>query len=88
MTPKEKAYQLYKDSFDRWCYELSYEKNVSTAKNAAEYVCDQIIDSRKDDLSFDDTLWSTDNEYFIPNPMYLTYWKMVKEEIRNIKNTF
>lgn len=85
MTPKEKALELYKDAFNRWCYELSHEKNVLTAKNAAEYVCDKIIESRKDDNSFDDTLLSTASEYYTPHPMYLTYWKQVKEEIRKIK---
>ena len=84
MTPKEKAHQLYIESFNRWCYELSHEKNVLTAKNAAEYICDQIIESRQEDGSFDDTLSSTSSEYYSPHPMYLTYWKMVKEEIRKI----
>lgn len=85
MTPKEKAEQLYSDAFNRWCYELSHEKNVSTAKNAAEYICDQVIESRKDDSRFDDILLSTSSEYYTPHPMYLTYWKQVKEEIRKIK---
>lgn len=85
MIPKDKAEQLYRDAFNRWCYELSHEKNVSTAKNAAEYICDQIIESRKDDSGFDDILFSTSSEYYTPHPMYLKYWLMVKEEIRKIK---
>lgn len=85
MTPEEKAHQLFKESFDRWCYELSHEKNVATAKSAAEYVCDQIIESRKEDGSFDDVLSSTSSEYYSPHPMYLTYWVRVKEEIRRLK---
>lgn len=84
LSPKEKAYQLYNESFNRWCYELSHEKNVLTAKNAAEYICDQIIESREDDGRFDDTLLSTGSEYYTPHPMYLTYWIMVKKEIQNI----
>lgn len=84
MTPEEKALQLYKDAFNRWCYELSHEKNVSTAKNAAEYICDQIIESRKDDKSFDDSLYNN-SEYYNPHPMYLTYWLRVKGEIKRIK---
>lgn len=85
MTPKEKAEQLYSDAFNRWCYELSHEKNVSTAKNAAEYICDQIIESRKEDPRFDDTLFFATSNYHSPHPMYLSYWREVKEEIRNIK---
>jgi hypothetical protein len=84
MTPKEKAEQLYRDAMMRWCYELSHHKNVATAKNAAEYVCDQIIESRKDDSRFDDTLNSTSSVYYTPHPMYLTYWNQVKEEIFKI----
>lgn len=85
MKPREKAEQLYRDAFNRWCYELSHDKNVATAKNAAEYICDQIIESRREDGSFDDTLSSTSSEYYSPHPMYLTYWKQVKEEIRGLK---
>lgn len=85
MTPKEKAHQLFKESFDRWCYENSHEKNVATAKSAAEYVCDQIIESRKDDKSFDDSLFSVTSKYHSFHPMYLSYWKQVKEEIRAMK---
>lgn len=85
MTPKEKAEQLYKDAFNRWCYELSLEKNIATAKNAALYVCDQIIESRKDDSKFDDTLYSTSSEYYNQHPMYLNYWLKVKEEINKIE---
>lgn len=84
MTPKQKAQQLYQDAFMRWCYELSHEKNVATAKNAATYICDQIIESRKDDNSFDDTL-NQMSEYATPHPMYLTYWKQVKIEISKIR---
>lgn len=82
--PEKKAEQLYKDAFNRWCYEMSYEKNVAIAKNIAEYVCDQIIDSRKDDPRFDDTHYSTLSEYYAPHPMYLTYWNKVKDYIRKI----
>jgi hypothetical protein len=43
MTPKEKAEQLYKDAYMRWCYELSHDKNVSIAKNIAIYVCNEVL---------------------------------------------
>lgn len=80
MTPREKAQQLYTDAFNRWCYELSHEKNVATAKNAAEYVCKQIIESRKDDTGFDDTDYAL-SIYSTPHPMYLSYWLKVIDEI-------
>lgn len=43
MTPKEKAQQLYRDAYMRWCYELSHEKNVSIAKNICEYICNEVL---------------------------------------------
>ena len=43
MTPKEKAQQLYSDAYNRWCYELSHEKNVSIAKNICEYICNEVL---------------------------------------------
>ena len=48
MTPKEKAEQLYKDAYMRWCYELSNDKNVLTAKNIATYVCNEVLGYSKD----------------------------------------
>jgi hypothetical protein len=47
MTPKEKADELYKDAYMRWCYELSHDKNHLTAKDIAHYVCDKIISNNK-----------------------------------------
>jgi hypothetical protein len=43
MTPTEKAQQLYKDAYMRWCYELSHEKNYLTAKDIAIYVCNEVL---------------------------------------------
>jgi hypothetical protein len=43
MTPKEKAQQLYRDAYMRWCYELSHDKNVAIAKNICEYICDEVL---------------------------------------------
>jgi len=42
MTPQEKATKLYSDAYNRWCYELSHEKNYLTAKNICEYVCNEL----------------------------------------------
>ena len=43
MTPKEKAAKLYSDVYNRWCYELSHDKNVLTAKNICEYICNEVL---------------------------------------------
>jgi hypothetical protein len=43
MTPQEKAQQLYRDAYMRWCYELSHDKNVLTAKNICEYICNEVL---------------------------------------------
>ena len=47
MEPEEKAQQLYRDAYMRWCYELSQEKNHLTAKSIASYVVDQILLERE-----------------------------------------
>ena len=51
MTPKEKAEQLYKDAYMRWCYELSHDKNVSIAKNITTYMCNEILNYLKTSLT-------------------------------------
>jgi hypothetical protein len=43
LTPLQKAQQLYRDAYMRWCYELSHEKNVLTAKNICEYICNEVL---------------------------------------------
>lgn len=43
MTAKEKAQQLYKDVYARWCHELSHEKNMLTAKSICEYICNEVL---------------------------------------------
>jgi hypothetical protein len=43
MTPQEKATKLYSDAYNRWCYELSHEKNYHTAKNICEYMCNEVL---------------------------------------------
>ena len=44
-TPKEKAKKLYYDAYMRWCYELSHDKNVLTAKSICEYICNEVLGS-------------------------------------------
>ena len=43
MPPQDKAQQLYRDAYMRWCYELSHDKNVLTAKSICEYVCNEVL---------------------------------------------
>jgi hypothetical protein len=43
MTPQEKATKLYSDAYNRWCYELSHDKNYLTAKNICEYICNEVL---------------------------------------------
>ena len=43
MTYKDKARKLYRDAFMKWCYELSHDKNVATAKNICDYICNEVL---------------------------------------------
>lgn len=45
MTPKEKADKLYNDAYQRWCYEISHEKNLLTAKDIALYVVKEVSEN-------------------------------------------
>lgn len=76
MTPKEKAEELVTIFFQYL--------PVETAKKCAVKVVLEIIKSRKDDGSFDDSLSSTSSEYYTPHPMYLTYWLQVRQEIQKL----
>jgi hypothetical protein len=80
MTPQENAKKLYRDAYMRWCYELSHEKNVLTAKDISLYICEQVIKSREQDKRFDDILYSS-SEYWTSHPMYLSYWLEVKKTL-------
>jgi hypothetical protein len=87
MTPKEKAFQLV----DRYL-DINEEQEFNTpryltkeeAVEGALIAVNEIIESRKDDGSFNDTIWGHDSEYYSLHPMYLTYWLEVKKEINNI----
>ncbi|CAB4143588.1 hypothetical protein UFOVP449_226 [uncultured Caudovirales phage] len=79
MTPKEKAEDLVKKFF---IY------NHIGHKHAVRYALiavDEIIESRREDQGFDDTLYAT-GEYHTPHPMYLTYWNEVKQEIKRYES--
>jgi hypothetical protein len=43
LTPEEYAQKLYRDAYMRWCYELSHDKNVLTAKSICEYICNEVL---------------------------------------------
>ena len=93
MTPKEKAVELvvkfYQTSPDEaWINEplgIYEEYNAwKQAKQCALLTVDEIIESRKEDKGFNDTLLSRASEYWTAHPMYLTYWKEVKQEIEKL----
>lgn len=69
MIPEEKAVQLID----------------AVGEMVAMFVVDEIIESRKEDSAFDDRLLAKASKYYTPHPMYLTYWKEVKNEIFNHK---
>jgi len=80
MTPREKAALLVVDNQLK-IKSLGYEEAVQCAL----VIVDEIIESRSEDSSFDDTLLSTSSEYYTPHPMYKTYWTQVKQEIEKFK---
>jgi len=82
MTPKEKAEQLYDKFLQYVPAEEEFEHEY--AKKCALIAVDQIIESRKEDGHFDDSLSVTGSEYYTPHPMYLNYWLHVKQEIEKL----
>lgn len=85
MTPKEKALELV-ESMKARSVKLSDYSTIEwpTAKLHAIFAVNEIIKSRQDDKSFDDTVFQMASRYATPHPMYLTYWKLVLEEIDNL----
>ena len=77
MTPQEKAEEL----INKLCTHLI---SIEQAKRCALIAVNEIIESRKDDSMFGDTLLSTSSEYYNPHPMYITYWLQVKQEIEKL----
>lgn len=43
ITSRKKAQSLYRDVYMRWCYELSHDKNVNTAKSICDYLCNEVL---------------------------------------------
>lgn len=86
MTPQEKAQDLIK-TFHPYTYTA-----VHNYRQTGEYVdailcalkaVDEIIESRKDDPRFDDTLYSS-TKFYTAHPMHLNYWKQVKQELESL----
>ena len=87
LTSKEKAIELvhtFMDIGEEQEYNTPRYLSKDIAKQCALIVVDEIISSREDDGAFDDTLSSMSSEYYTPHPMYLTYWKQVKQEIEKL----
>jgi hypothetical protein len=81
MTPSEKALELYNKYLP---YVNDYAHPEPAAKELCMITIGEIIESRKDDSRFGDTLLSTSSEYYNPHPMYITYWLQVKQEIEKL----
>jgi hypothetical protein len=72
MTPQEKAEQLYNKFLSALPHpETTNAAVYSIAKQCALIAVDEIIESRKDDVAFNDTMWENASEYYKPHPMYL-----------------
>ena len=72
MTPQQKAEQLYKDAYMRWCHELSHDKNVLIAKNITTYMCNEILNYLKTSLDVQTSLNA------------VNYWEEVKQKIEKL----
>lgn len=82
--PIEKAIEL-RDTFYIVCQEFTEEIQCSIqAIECALKAVDEIIESRKDDKSFDDREFAKSSDYFTPHPMGLTYWLLVKTELNKL----
>ena len=79
MTPQEKAAQLVVDNQIKIRL-LDYREAVECAK----VIVDEIIESRKEDNKFDDTIFSTAAKYWTAHPMYLNYWLEVKQVLEKL----
>jgi len=72
LTPKQKAQKLYKDAYMRWCYELSHDKNVLTAKSICEYICNEVMGDMGADRGYE--FW-TEVKWFILNSTHEELYK-------------
>jgi hypothetical protein len=85
MTSQEKAEQLYNKFLSALPHpETTNVAVYSIAKQCALIAVDEVIESRKDDVAFNDTMWENASEYYKPHPMYLNYWFKLRQEIESI----
>ena len=90
MTPKEKAQEIVEQMSDfiPRCDHNEENLNIETiircAKQCALIAVNEIIESRKDDIAFNDTMWENASEYYKPHPMYLNYWFKLRQEIEKL----
>lgn len=85
VTPKEKAAELVHMFMDAPKRKMSdYSVIYSpTAIMYAHFCVDEIIKSREESASFDDTHYQT-SKYHTPHPMYLSYWIEVRKELNKL----
>jgi hypothetical protein len=94
LTPKEKAkelvhkfYLVNSESVELTTgeHDLLFSLNEIDAKECAVINVNEIIESRKDDRRFDDTLIQGSSGYASLHPMGLSYWLEVKKEIPHVE---
>jgi len=88
MTPQEKAIELV-DQYRLILIQSETDAGeeilcTTIAKQCALVAVNEIIESRKDDVAFNDTMWENASEYYKPHPMYLNYWFKIKTEIEKL----
>jgi hypothetical protein len=45
---KERARELYSTAYNRWCYELSHDKNVAIARDIGLFICVEMLKANLD----------------------------------------
>lgn len=84
MKPQDKAKDIVNKYYtQRDGTGLLFNVYWSNAKTCALIAVDEIIESRADDVAFDDTLWEI-SQYKSKHPHYLSYWLEVKKEIQSL----
>ena len=88
MTPQEKAIELV-DQYRLILIQSETDAGeeilcTTIAKQCALVAVNEIIESRKDNVAINDTMWEISSEYYKPHPMYLNYWFKIKTEIEKL----
>ena len=79
-SPKEKAQELVRH-FEHPIEYAYLPKSISI--QCALLAVQEIIESRKEDKHFDDSLAAKGSDYFTPHPTGLIYWLQTIEHIKN-----